>query len=524
MNNNTIMLENITHFNVACGNTSIESDMKIIIDEMDYKNDFPILFYGILKEFCTNRPQYYWNRNASDLVFNNLNKLIQKDEKIFIQRFMDSQTEFFESIRAYENITSIVNELENVVYDPGLKTKIFRNPVYIQICEDYLMNLFRVIRNIENGYAEKNYSNQNTLGKIIPVLNRLGYSPITDIDVNIRNAINHGNLLYDGNNIIYRYGQDPNNYNEKEINPHEFDQMINESYDLACGIIIGIINVLSQNHTTFQEILSNEKSQSTEWFRLSYRTENTNLLYLTTAIYGKPQLNMHLTTSIKNKNNLIFALIQIIKGGYYSFPNFERYHISYDHLNSIPGFLRIPRNDLERCTSDIEIYKNIIKSNDYLISDIIKNDNIQEYKFYKFPVIKNSNYEIINVKDVSINEFKRLRADLILLNKMKKSEIKKIAFKVINTMKGIYTPPNPHENTKYGEVEADMIFLHVFLLSKERKSYTLFPNNKYFICLVHHYQDKGCPRLKFGGLDEKLWNQYKKENIRKGLISWNPNY
>jgi len=177
-------------YNQACGIKKVEDDIKSIKKKLKFKNDIPLVFVGLLKELCFEKPQYYWKRDVAKEVYELLNEFAQTDSELFVKAFEISTIEFFESIRAYESITKIISEIRNVAFEQSFKTRIFRNPIFAQICEDLLMNLYRVLRNIVNQFSEKDYSNQNTLTPIIQCLNKNGFSKSTDININLRNAVN----------------------------------------------------------------------------------------------------------------------------------------------------------------------------------------------------------------------------------------------------------------------------------------------------------------------------------------------
>ena len=160
-------INSINFFNYACGMKSVEDDINLINKRTKLKGDIPLALVGLLRELCNDKPQYYWKRDVADEVSLLLENLFKENADYINKGLEISSIELFESIRAYENITKIITEIRDVSFEESFKTRIFRNPIFAQICEDFLMNLYRVLRNIINESSDKDYSNQNTLTPII---------------------------------------------------------------------------------------------------------------------------------------------------------------------------------------------------------------------------------------------------------------------------------------------------------------------------------------------------------------------
>lgn len=518
-------IESIAFFNQACENKDVEGDVKLIRKEINVNYDIPLQLWGLLKELCSEKPQYYWKRDVADEVSNILDDLFLKNNALFKDGFQISSIEFFESIRAFENITKIISEIRNVAFEESFKTRIFRNPVFSQICEDFLMNIYRVLRNVINQYSEKDYSNQNTLTPIIQCLNKNGFSKATDLNINLRNAVNHGNVFVDGNRINYRYGK-PSSYEYEVINFGEYDDIIDETYDMACGILVGVLRVLSKypNIIRFHFVLSEENALG--WFRLMYKNEKFKILDLTKGEINSSQLNINIDTCIEDKTNLLLALIEVAKGAFMLFPGYDRYFVGYNHNRSSSGFIRVTNSELSQTFNVPELCKTIVNSNDMVMLEIMNTDiNVNAYKYHVFPKIKCKEYEVLDIQDCSIRDFKRIKAKIILSERMNKRKIKTIISSLISKLSSFETPQNPYENTAWGPRIADAVFVDVFIDNPNRKKFNLFPENNSFVSMVHYYRDESCPKIKNGGVMEELWNLYKKEKINNNiLIAWNPSY
>jgi hypothetical protein len=505
---------------------SLEDDINLINKRTKLKGDIPLALVGLLRELCNDKPQYYWKRDVADEVSLLLENLFKENADYINKGLEISSIELFESIRAYENITKIITEIRDVSFEESFKTRIFRNPIFAQICEDFLMNLYRVLRNIINESSDKDYSNQNTLTPIIQCLSKHGFVKSTNINVNLRNAVNHGNVFVVGNQINYRYGK-PSDYENKKINYWEYDSIIDETFDISCGILVGILRTLAK----YPEIIVNHADYSEEnsfgWLRLTYRNTNLKIISFTKGEIDSPQLNINVETSLEDKNNLIVALIEIAKGMYMNFPNYERYLVGYNHDRSPVGFIRLTNKQLSKSKDVAELYKMLIESKDVLMFDIMNDDiNINAFKYHIFPKIKTKSYEVLDTKNISISGFKRIKANLILTERISKKKIKPILVNIINKISNFETPQDPYMDTAFGSDKADVVLINVFINNPDRKKFNLFPNNHSFVGTVQYYKNEKCPRLENGGVMESLWKSYKKEKLKNNniLIAWNPNY
>ena len=526
MDDESKFLQSILFYNQACGITKFDKEVVQIKKNSKIKTDVPITLVGLLRELCFNKPQYYWKRDVADEVEKSLINYLNEGVEEFEEGFESSTTEFFESIRAYENITRTITEIRNVAFQESFKTTLFRNSIFSQICEDFLMNLYRFLKSIVNEYSEKDYSNLNTLGQIIPCLVKNGFAKSTKVNLNLRNAVNHGNVFVDGDTINYRFGKSPKDYENASMKYWDYDNIIDESYDIACGILIGIIRVIAQNPEIIIKHFERSEHNAFQWFRLMYKNPKVSIKYLNKGQVNEPQLNVNIETKIEDHNHLVFALIELAKGAFIQFPNYEKYFVGYTHNRSASGFIRVTRKDLTQTDEVASLYQKIIDSQDMLIMPILEQDiNENAYKYHVFPNLNSDHYEVLDIKDCSITDFKRLKATAILNKRYRKREIKNLISRIVKDMVHLKTPQNPYERTKFGEMEADIIFLNVFVNNPDRSKFNLFPDNTTFVCSVHYYKDNNCPRLKNGGVMASLWNAYKKEKLDKNIqLAWNPKY
>lgn len=525
------VFNNIFNFYKACGDENLDQDfLDSIKAELRIKNDIPIVFVPLLSYLFRNDPQYYWNKSVAIEIHNNLSSLYEINNDIFLNAFYNSLEYMFSAYKAYDVNIELINEVGDVAFSEELKNTLYRNTIYTRLCEDCLMNFYRFFRDIINCFSEKDYSTQSTLTPVINVLRKYNFIESTNIDIDLRNAINHGNLFTNNYSVTYRFSNKKNEYEEKELKNFEYDTKINETLDMSSGIIIGLISFLSENPALIGEILSYEMSEELlfEWVKLTYRSKSTKLLFFSKSIIGKPQLSLTIKTTISDQNILLFTLAELLKTLFLFFPNYDKYLIGYNHNRSPKGFIQINRSDIANKSQNIEnadILKIAIDKKSMLIWDILQNDVDERlYKFQVFPLIEGDGWKLKEVKDCSIQHYKRISANLVFDQKYSKSKIKKIIPNVLEKMYSIKTLQNPVEDVPWGSIPANIIYLHVFYKSTRRNSYSLYPNNKHFICTVNYYENESCPRLDNGGLPDIIWSQLKKAKIRNMEFAWNPNY
>lgn len=154
--------------------------------------EFLYIFYKMLNiEPCS-----YWNNDVYKETYSQLENLYKTnsnqlniDENIF--------NYFVMGYNAYCQISETIIDLSNFNLTQEIKTRLYRLPTYTSILESCLSNFLRVIATLTGQGVGKDYSSQSTLGKLVNVISSNGYNQICgNIDVNIRNAINHGKVLF----------------------------------------------------------------------------------------------------------------------------------------------------------------------------------------------------------------------------------------------------------------------------------------------------------------------------------------
>ena len=151
--------------------------------------------------------------------------------------------------RSFTELTKVIQDLSPLNDSPAIKNRQYRIPTYISIVEGCLTNLFHFITLLLNQASEKDYASTYKLKPLCEILEKNGFKSLTEhVNINIRNAINHGGIVFeeDGQKINFRYTE-KNRSIVSTLNAYEFDQLITDVYDTASALVLGISVILNNN-------------------------------------------------------------------------------------------------------------------------------------------------------------------------------------------------------------------------------------------------------------------------------------
>ena len=423
---------------------------------------------------------------------------------------------------AYIHIPEMIDDLSNINISKELKTASLRIPAYINIIEGCLSNLFRTILLIINKYSEKDYSSQFSLKCLSDVIEKNGFECITSkIDIDIRNSISHGKYHSEksGNDIKFIY-MDKQGRKEKIMSIYEFDNIINEMYAL-CGGIIFAITLFINKHENIIYIIRQEIQFDFISMELSIPKIRCIAIW---AIDNNKQLNIEFYVTETNKGYLCQAALLLAVLIYNKYNYYEQYMFTFSSERLAKSWVRFTNDEilsLYKGTYDFNtLITKVIKRGDVVIWDApTDNIDLNEVKYFRFPDYKCDKYIINNIANVSIENRKRLRANLYVGNTSDKYELVKIIFESIDWIKQLKNINSPTISHKYGTMEADSVYMNVYRENVKNKQ-DMFPSNQNFICFVDYNIDS-ITTLKNGGIFESIWKQYYHETIGRLQIAWN---
>lgn len=524
-----LLLTLFAQYNVVSNNTNLVDKINTIKDKFSMSEDnIQLFFIGILYDFIKMQPHYYFARDVENEVFENLDNLFLQDSEKFSTAFCQQENNLFSAINLYHHILETYNELDDVAFDESTKIKIYYLPVITQLMEFCLNHLYRFVLYIEDDFVTgKDYKKQNKLGSLKESLNKLNYKSLTNIDIDLRNAISHGQVEINGDEIIYFYKEHGTREEVfKVIKSYEFEEIKNDLLDIASGCILGIIKVLMKNNVVNAGYLSAiDEKMTQEYVRLFLHNENIRVKTFSKGIIGTTQLNIHIDIkNINDKNQIIHLLVLIGKILYIVFPEYERYFIKYTHPYSIGGMISFENSQLNKMSKEESVTRlddYLSKQSAILIPDI-QDTNVdnRSYKFQVFPKIYGTGWEAIQIKDISLDGIKRFDAKILVEDSLiTKETVVKLLFQAVSKIRVLKNQSNPITKIKHGTVEADVVCISVFFKSNERKRFALLKSNTSFICTVNYYKSKSVPKIQLGFEDN-----FEFEQLKKFDIYWNVNF
>lgn len=525
-----ILLSNLfAQYNIVSNNVNLLDKVNIIRDtfSLDEEN-IQLFFIGILYDFIKTQPQYYFNKEVENEVLYKLDNLFSHDNEKFSKAFFTQQNNLFNAINLYQHILETYNEFDDVAFDTPTKIKIYYLPIITQLMEFCLNHLYRFVLYIEDDFiVGKNYKEQNKLGSLKSSLNKLNYKFLTDIDINFRNAISHGQVEINGDEIIYSYKEHGTREEVfKTIKSYELEDIKNNLFDIVSGCILGTIKVLMKNNVINEIFLSAiDQKIIQEYVKLFLHNENVRVKTFSKGVLGTTQLNIHIAIkNIDDKNQIIHLLVLIGKILYIVFPEYERYFINYTHPYSIGGMISFEKSQLHKMYKE----ESVTRLDDYLSKESIilipdiQNVNVdnRSYKFQVFPRIHGKGWEATQIKDISVDGIKRFDAKILVENTLiAKETVEKLLFQAVSKIRILKNQANPITKIKHGRVEADVVCISVFFKSIERKKFALLKSNTDFICTAHYYKSKSVPKIQLGCEDN-----FEFEQLKKFDIFWNVNF
>lgn len=511
----------------------IEDNKQKIWELTSIKEEIPLMFIGLLSNFINNEPQYYFNRNVSNEVFKNFTHFYMQNPESFKEVLISHQDNFFDSINSYFYVLELYKELDNVAFENELKIKLYYLPAMQQLMEYCLNSFYFGVNQIINEFVDADFSKANKLGtyKNNLMSQKLGdctFDELTNINIDLRNAMSHGKVDFSADKITYAYtemGTRKTLYSELKI--YELENLKNELFDIVGGAIVGWIEFIVNNQlseTIFQDTFPEEVKF--EFFKLFFQNDNIRISSFSKGIIDPPQLNIHIKIEeVIDNNSIIHLSILLLKAMNQFFPEYDRYFISYKHPFSISGMINLSKNTLEkiRDISDIQTIDRLIseEAKSWLLPEIQDYDpNFKAYKFQVFPKLQSPEWEVADINDISVESLKRYKCTLIIDNPtISKERILSVLFAVSKKIRQLENQKNPYTKIKFGKVDADVVILNVFYRQYERKAFSLLANNEYFICSVHYYKGSSTNRIRVPFKDNYIF-----ENIKKLDIYWNKNW
>lgn len=450
-------------------------------------------------------------------LINNQNNPLVVDDTVFNYYLM--------GYNSYFQLTETISDFKNFNISEETKTRLYRLPTYTTLVEGCLSNFLRVISVLTGNSVGKDYSKQTTLGQLINVIKSNGYNEISEnIDVNIRNSINHGKILTRNSQfkeIVFYYSEN-NTPKSKVLKTYEFDNLIDKTLDIVSGVFLAISLFMNNNIDLIKINDTKNKYVSFSHFAMCLSLPEIHC-YNISDIENSKQLNIEMKIDNTDRDFIgeLAIMLSIIIFDKYNY--YKKYMISFNNPHMMTGWVIFENQDI----SDMI---NSNKSPDTVISEIIVRKDFQifdsfnekvdmnEIKYFVFPNYIDDMFKINSIKDASLINRKRLNTNLYIGDIDNREDILSIIDKSIEWLKTVENPPCPTYKIKHGNIPADSLYINVYR-KDDRGNKELFVNNENFVCFVDYNID-GVTTLKNGGIFENLWKQFKHEKIGNLLIAW----
>lgn len=493
------------------------------IDPSITEINYEVLY--ILHKIVTIDPCSYWNKSVCNKVFSLLEELYNKYSDLL--EINETIFEYFlMGYNSYSQISEVILDLRNFNISQEIKTRLYRLPTYTSILESCLANFLRVIVILTGKAINKDYSTQNTLGKLVTVLNANGYEEITKkINVNLRNAINHGKVAVKngatGTKLNFYYVE--NRISQcLELSVWEFDRIIDSTFDTASGVLLGLALFINKHPELLK--IDTIKRDYLAFSLLAMKFSIPGIYCRSISDTGNnKQLNIEI--EIKNTDRSYIAEIATLMAIliFDKYKEYEQYMFSFSNPRMISGWIRYTNQEIfdmytKEKGFDI-VLKSVIDRGDCIIFEpSTENIDLTEVKYFCFPNHTTDSYKINNIQDASIADRKRIKAHLFIGDVENKQEIINIINNAVDWLKDIKNPPSTMIEKKHGLMEADSLYINVYK-KDNRTNKEMLPNNKNFVCFVD-YNSGGKTTLENGGLPEKVWNKLYHEIIENLEIAW----
>lgn len=476
------------------------------------------IFYDALRK----EPSCYFNKEVYEKTYSELENLYDKYNNIsFNEQVIEH---FFIGYNTYKQITNIINDLSQLNDNPEIKNRLYRIPTYVSIVEGCLTNLYRVIVLLLDQTTEKNLAANKKLGPLCEILKKNSFELLVkNVDVNIRNAINHGGVIFKENgNIIEFLYTEKHQQVSKSLNIYELDNLINKVYDIASGVLLGICNFIN-NHIDIMNVNKSESSSiSFSLLALELSIPSIRIRSISELLNNK-QLNIDIYIKNSDKNFIISIVNLLVMMIYERYSNYEKYMIFFSNERMQTGWLGFTNKNINNIITQkntfADVFKEILHNKECVIFDPSDEEvDLHEIKYFRFPNYIEKDFKLNNIRDASVENRKRLKADLYINEIESKESILNILYKSIEWMKGVRNVASPKFLVKHGDVEADSLYINVYKKDR-RKNKELLPNNENFVCFVDYNAD-GETLLVDGGLPNWIWKQFNHEKIDKIQIAW----
>ncbi|RAS83086.1 hypothetical protein [Priestia endophytica] len=501
----------------------------------------PKIWLATIKDFLFEDEKLFWEKEISEAVYTKICELnnAASNDNIFFERFYSSLEHFFIALSGYDDIINTLNLFKEYSIPNELELRMHYLPTYNSIVEGCLANLFKFLRDNLDLADSKNLLEQTKLDGLVNIMRTRGLEIlITDIDIDIRNAINHGGIyVHDEKGVTFFYNKRQKGTLSKELSTYDLERKITKLIDCASSIFVGILRFFIDKGITLDRLKRYSNQENILVYqslvRLELSTFHKKCLFLTNDFNINTQnqitASFH-TEELSVGEKLEFALLTFFRL-YHYFPNHQRFFLRFSSERALPSVIGVNISDIEdfvngKIANPEDLASLIVhKETPILWEPSVEEIDIKEAKTAYYSNIKNNDYEITDIKDVSTENQKRFRANLFIGEVTRKNHVKKAVRDAINEIKLLKNYPKLQHRIKHGDISADAIYINIFKQKarKGRREKHLISNNENFIATVQYNNN----------LKNKQTHEIERNGVWKDFIfrqegdieyGWNPNF
>lgn len=476
------------------------------------------IFHDILNQ----EPCNYWNHSVYIQTYFMLDKLFHESNGDIL--FEDKLIEhFLTGYHSYCQITDSIKDLEQLNDNPELKNRLYRIPTYEAIVEKCLSNFFQVIV-LVFGQTKKDFTQIKESSQVYDLLRNNYFDLlVADLNENISDAIKQGGILLkeSGKEIAFLY-QENKKSQILSISANDFDTLINKAYDTASGVLLGLCNFLN-DHIDLIKVDRKEKSY------LSFGLFQMELSIPSIRCKGindsneDDQLNVDIIIENGERTFILQTAIELSMLVYERYPDYKKYYFSFHNDRLQTSWVRFEKEEIYDMIHKNRTFENVLSQiyerKDCEISDSSMEDiDLQDVKYFRFPNYQGEGFTINQLEDVSLQDRKRIKANLYLGDVCEKHRILEIVREAIHWLSFIETVANPKIQWKHGMMEADSIYINIYRFDS-RMNKNISMQNQNFVCFVDYNLD-GETILKDGDMSLDIWNELHHERNGDIRIAW----
>lgn len=362
------------------------------------------------------------------------------------------------------------------------------------------------------------------LSPLCEALSKYGFDLLVkDVNIDVRNAINHGGVLFkeSGKKIEFIFSKCGKSA-QVSMYCYDFDKLIERTYDAASGVLLGISMFINENIDKI--VVDRNKKLFNSFTLLAMKLSIPSIRCKSIVdLPNNKQINIDIYIKNTDKGHIFQVSILLAILLFESYDDYDNYFLSFSSERLQGSWIRFQNEDVKDMILGKRDFSNVVEQiiarGDRMIFDTsTEKVNLQEIKYHRFPNFTCEDYKINRVEDASLLDRKRLKAHLFIGEIENKEIILEIINKSIEWIKGIRNVPSATMPHKYGDMEADTIYINVYRYDG-RKGKEFVSWNDNFVCFVDYNID-GNTTLQHGGTLKSEWEKLHHERINNIEIAW----